>query len=401
MKKEIGLNELFFDLIQVAIGCRVCLSHSPSADEWGELYAMAKKQSLVGVCFAGVQRLQGQAQTPEEMLYLTWMGMAAKIQQRNEEVNRQCVDLQKRLSADGLRSAILKGQGVAALYRLHDNVNDDDNSLNHSNNSVGEQSRATNLSLLRQSGDIDVWVDGGMENAMTYAVKRFGQVEFDYINAHLPVFDSTEVELHWRAGHLMSLPKNARFQKWVEENKQHLTSGSVTMADGSELVVPDVVFNRVYVLLHIFNHEFSEGIGLRQLMDYSFVLRKAMPTEEDKRDFKEIVTSLGMWRFAKAVMWIMQRVFAVPAEHLMCEADEQEGAYILAEVMQNGNFGHHDERVSKALDNRYLGTLSRSLQHNWHLASHYPSMIFWSPVWYVYHFFWKRIWKMKHKELFV
>ena len=89
MKKEIELNGLFFDLIQVAIGSRVCLSHSPIADEWGELYAMAKKQSLVGVCFAGVQRLVEQRQEPPEMLYLTWMGMAAKMQQRNEVVNRQ------------------------------------------------------------------------------------------------------------------------------------------------------------------------------------------------------------------------------------------------------------------------------------------------------------------------
>lgn len=193
---------------------------------------------------------------------------------------------------------------------------------------------------------------------MTYAVNRFGQVEFDHINAHLPVYDSIEVELHWRAGHLMSLPKNARFQKWVEKNKEHVMGGRVTLADGSELVVSDVAFNRVYVLLHIFNHEFSEGIGLRQLMDYSFVLRQAVPTEEDKRDSKEIVSSLGMWRFAKAMMWIMLRVFAVPAENLICEADEKEGVYILAEVMQNGNFGHHDERVSRDSENRYFGTLS-------------------------------------------
>ena len=115
--KDCTTDHLFFELIQVAIGTRICLSRTPSADEWGELYAMAKKQSLVGVCFAGVQKLQTQRQEPPEMLYLTWMGMAAKIQQRNEVVNRQCVELQKRLSANGLRCSILKGQGVAALYR--------------------------------------------------------------------------------------------------------------------------------------------------------------------------------------------------------------------------------------------------------------------------------------------
>ena len=101
-----NIDCLFFELIQVAIGTRICLSHTPSADEWGELYAMAMKQSLVGVCFAGVQKTSPQP-SPEgkgekslllrgdleeayipEMLYFTWMGMAVKIQQRNETINR-------------------------------------------------------------------------------------------------------------------------------------------------------------------------------------------------------------------------------------------------------------------------------------------------------------------------
>lgn len=131
-------DSLFFELIQVALGCRIYLSHTPSADEWGELYAMAQKQSLVGVCFAGVQKLVEQKQELPEMLFLTWLGMTAKIQQRNEVVNRRCAELDERLKENGYRYSILKGQGVAALYRLHD----DDNLSNHSNNS--------NLSLLRQ-----------------------------------------------------------------------------------------------------------------------------------------------------------------------------------------------------------------------------------------------------------
>lgn len=64
------INKLFFKLIRVAIGNQVCLSHTPSAEEWGELYAMAKKQSLVGICFAGVQKLVTQQQSPPEALYL-------------------------------------------------------------------------------------------------------------------------------------------------------------------------------------------------------------------------------------------------------------------------------------------------------------------------------------------
>ena len=113
-------EQLFFELIQVAIGTRICLSHTPSVDEWGELYAMAKKQSLVGVCFAGVRRLGANADDGfsaigmPEMLYLTWMGMAAKIQQKNEIVNKQCVEVQQMIEKEGFRTFIMKGQGNAA-----------------------------------------------------------------------------------------------------------------------------------------------------------------------------------------------------------------------------------------------------------------------------------------------
>ena len=98
------IERLFFTLIKVAIGKEGVLCKTPTSKEWQQLYDMAKKQSLVGVCFAGVQKQVNQHQELPEMLYLTWMGMAAKIQQRNEIVNRQCAELQAKLSADGLRS---------------------------------------------------------------------------------------------------------------------------------------------------------------------------------------------------------------------------------------------------------------------------------------------------------
>ena len=81
------MNKLFFEPIRVALGNADSLSLKPSDKEWRLLYDMAKKQSLVGICFAAVQRLP-EDERPPEMLYLTWMGMSAKIQQRNEVVNR-------------------------------------------------------------------------------------------------------------------------------------------------------------------------------------------------------------------------------------------------------------------------------------------------------------------------
>ena len=126
------MNKLFFELIQVAIGNRACLSHTPLVDEWSELYAMAKKQSLVGICFAGLQKLYNfDKQEPninnpqpdsthnqepitknlDEVQYLQWMGMAAKVQQRNEVVNRQTADVYSRIVADGGKACVAERSG--------------------------------------------------------------------------------------------------------------------------------------------------------------------------------------------------------------------------------------------------------------------------------------------------
>ena len=64
------INKLFFELIRVALGNADSLSLKPSDKEWRLLYDMAKKQSLVGICFAAVQRLP-EDERPPEMLYLT------------------------------------------------------------------------------------------------------------------------------------------------------------------------------------------------------------------------------------------------------------------------------------------------------------------------------------------
>ena len=84
MKSSKGINRLFFELIRIALGNGECLSHSPTPDEWHMLFGMAQKQSMVGICFAGVMKLQ--RQNLPELLYQMWLGMATMILQRNETV---------------------------------------------------------------------------------------------------------------------------------------------------------------------------------------------------------------------------------------------------------------------------------------------------------------------------
>lgn len=346
--------KLFFELIQISIGNKGCLSRTPSESEWGKLYDMAKKQSLVGVCFAGVQRLQMQEQCPPEMLYLTWMGMAAKIQQRNEVVNRQCAELQARLSAEGFRSFIMKGQAVACYY---------DESYRH----------------LRQSGDIDVWLDGSHERIMEYVNRVSPTNEVRWLHTQMRVFPDTEVEVHFRPSYLECPWQDRALQKFFNSEKD------TCFANGR----CSDKFNQVFILAHAFRHVFSEGVGLRQLMDYYFVLKNSKE-RLSREEFVKIMRNTGMLRFAKAVMWIIQVVFGLEEECLLCAASEKDGRFLLDEVMQSGNFGHQDERVQHRADESAFHRFWRIALYNYRVVRFSPWIVVCSPLWRLWHWGWRK-----------
>ena len=377
-----NIENLFYQLLRMALGRQVCLPHTPNEQEWKALYELAKKQSLIGVCFAGVQKLQTQRQEPPEMTYLTWMGMAAKIQQRNEVVSRQCVELQGQLAADGVRSCVLKGQGVGALYRVHDN--DNDNNKNSSD-----------LSMLRQSGDIDVWVDTDEEGALRWVKKYQRVLDFDYKHVHLDVLEGTSVEVHYR-------PSTSRVP-WYMKRVDHFTrekacwTNAVALGDGM-VNVPSLEFNLVFILQHIFGHLFAEEMTLKQYLDYYFVLKQAHEKSADVQEAYRWMQRMGMGSFAKATMWLLREVFGMPEEWMICEADADEGRFLLDRVMAKEQKAKSGEHGSVRW---HLSVFWAQQSKNLHLLTHYPLEVLFSPIWLARHFFWKRIWKMKHKELFV
>lgn len=356
-----NMQELFFELIQVAIGKLICLSRTPSEKEWKELYEIAKKQSLVGVCFAGVQRLQGQHQEPPELLYLTWMGIAAKIQQRNEVVNRQCVELQERLKTIGYRSCVLKGQSAAKLYG--------------------------NLSALRQSGDIDVWVDAPRKEIIEMVQKIAPTTNVREHHLELQCFSDTEVEVHFWPAVIRHFRKNRKLQRWFEGKREEV------FGKGE----PTPEFHAVQMMAHMYHHLFDSGIGLRQVMDYYFVLQAlSSKVSEGSRvsdGFKSVsnaIEHIGMGRFAKAMMWVLQETMGLEREKMICEPSEEDGKFLLGEIVRGGNFGKYDEKKTRDTSN-YFSSFYGSIFRNMRYLRFNPFDWFWSPLWRVYYFGWRKV----------
>lgn len=372
---EQSIVQLFFELLRASI-CLSELSAIPSPQEWSLLYGLAQKQSLVGICFNGLQQLY--ENNPEQTanlplpLKMQWVGMAAKIQQRNEYMNERCVELQAKLLAAGFRNSILKGQGMATLYAK------------------------AHLDFLRQPGDIDVYVDASREEVIRYA-QTLGDAnpDWDYKHLHLKIYKDVEVEVHYVPEVFLNPWKNQKLQRWFMAHEEDIFDAVIIRRHGistkTSLVSPSIDFNVFYVLLHIYRHFLYEGIGLRQLLDYYFVLKSYSDTSRSSLlDIQETIKCFGMERFAKGIMWVLQHVFGLDAKYLICKTDKKEGEYILSQIMQGGNFGHYDERLKTSKSGK-LGAVSKILKHNIHLLSHYPLQTICVPIWIIFHFLFKCI----------
>lgn len=399
------MNQLFFALIRVALGTETRLPHTPSPKEWKELYRMAKKQSLLGICFAGVQRLQSQDQCPPEEVYDRWMGMSATIQMRNRVVNRQCAELSKRMEAEGYRYCILKGQGVAQLYDVNDNVNPDDTPSDNLNVDLNPKiGLIQNLCMLRQSGDIDVWVQGKSIEELVEYVKKLG-ISYKATAAHVecPMYPDTDVELHAEPAFMRCFWTNRRLKAWFQEvsrGSKFKDLGFKTQ-EVTGFNVPSIEFNLVYMMVHMYHHILYEGLGLRQVMDYYFVLKarnkdnastSSVQAHNDEDNLIKTLTSLGMLKFAQGIMWIIAHVFANGNDNLSLgiEQNEKVGRLLLDEIMTGGNFGHHDEKNKELHGGTAVGRSLNGVKRNLKFFVLGPWEILCSPIWSTWHWCWRK-----------
>ena len=342
---------------------------------------MAKKQSLVGICFAGVQKLyvsdnpESTFDSPEatknpesitknldEVQYLRWMGMAAKIQQRNEVMDGYTERALESFRKDGFACTTLKGQGIAKLYGT--------------------------LAGLRQSGDIDLWVQGGRKRLYEYSLKTFGKLEgLTYHHIHFPVFDDAEVEAHVWPAFFTSPFANRCFHKFCR-----LHAPKANCAD-----TPSLAFNRVFILQHCYGHFCGHGVGFRQLLDYYFVLMQGF-SEEERTESMRWIERLGMKRFTAAVMWLCREVFGMPDGSRICEPNEKDGRFLLEEVLETGNMGHHDERVDKRELQSPTGRYLHNLKRDWRVARIAPHYALWEPLWGIFQFCFCKYISLKYKR---
>ena len=217
--------------------------------DWDACYQFAKRQTLVGVLFDGIQRLPKEL-APARPLLLRWLSDSESIRRRNMRMDRASAYIYNMVCAAGFRCCILKGQGNALLYP-------------HPSSRI--------------PGDVDVWVMANREELRHIALSLTegdGSSLQESLNHIGLTVHGVSVELHSTPALLNSPLHNSRLQKWLKRNADLQCSNRIALPNNAgEVAVPTVSFNIIYQLCHLFHHCFYEGVGLRQIVDYYFVLK--------------------------------------------------------------------------------------------------------------------------------
>ena len=439
-------QKIFFDFLRFCIGSAKEIPDSLKEADWKELYAIAKKQCLVGVLFYGIKKLPAEHVGMEKELLLQWMAESQMLEKANVRLNDAAIHVSEWFRKKGFRTCILKGQGNALMYPNP---------------------------YSRTPGDIDIWVEGGDKRVISFVRSISPHEKACYHHIEFPSYKGVEVEVHYRPSFLLCFRHNRKLQKYYERVKEELFSHRVMLGEQGEIAIPTAEFNLIFQLTHIFSHLMNEGIGLRQLVDYYYVLcdfykvyQKSSKTHPSSLTLKggstafpkplspqgtgdvtapprrseplrskvggpskvspncagwdrlsiegdnsagstTAVTSsastaldvvqkelkeLGLWKFAGGIMYIMQEVFGMPASRLIVPPNEKYGRFVLNEVLEAGNFGKHDAR--NRFGRSQLGHNLQRVYRDIRLVRYFPAEALCEPLFRIWHFFWR----MKNKK---
>ena len=362
MKKQL---QIFFDFLRFYIGSADEIPSSLKEADWKELYAIAKRQCLVGVLFDGIKKLPAEQVGMKKGLLLQWMAESQMLEKANVRLNDAAIQVSEWLQKKGFRTCILKGQGNALMYPNP---------------------------YSRTPGDIDIWVEGGDKRVISFVRSISPHEKACYHHIEFPSYKGVEVQVHYRPSFLLCFWHNRKLQKYYERVKEKQFSHRVILGEQGEIAIPTVEFNLIFQLTHIFAHLMNEGIGLRQLLDYYFVLSMLSVNCEMLTSLQKELKKLGLWKFAGGIMYIMQEVFGMPASRLIVPPNEKYGKFVLNEVLEAGNFGKHDAR--NRFGRSQLGHNLQRVYRDIRLVRYFPAEALCEPLFRIWHFFWR----LKHRR---
>ena len=358
-------QQAFLEFLRFAIDENAVEPQSIANLDWEELLSFGVEQTIIGILFHGLKKMRPDGPNrPDKYMVAKWFATSEYLVAENRQAYRDAAALTRYLYGKaGIKSCVLKGQGNAMMYPDP---------------------------YMRTPGDIDLWTDRDTVPLLRFILSEQPDAGIEYHHVDFSGITKTPAEIHFFPSFMGNLFHEYRLRKYFERVKSQQFTRIVTLPDNAgRICVPTDSFNRVFQMSHIMHHFYFEGVGLRQIIDYYYLLKRGF-TDEERREEDRLLGRIGMRRFAGGVMWVLHEVLGLEERLLLVPTDEKFGRLLMREMLLAGNFGHHDTRYA------FGGGKSPYVQYfietfrNLHFAMLSPSETIWGrPV--------SRWWHMLYK----
>ena len=307
--------------------------------DWKAVLRIATEQTVQVIVADGIETLPEELWPPKEIM-IKLMMIRIKIQQMHNLLNTTLNQIVEALHAENIPSVLLKGQGVAQNYTKPES---------------------------RSCGDIDIYI--GRENFAKGCDKirnlnKEEQTDTPESEQHMHLeLNGVVIEVHKIASVINQSSKARDFEEWTNAATiRH--QGTFYKNQGTRIQLPEETFNAFFILYHAVRHMFSEGVGFRQICDWSMFLHK----HHQKINTTELEKRLKAYRLTaiwKEFSILAHKVIGVPKEHIPLNPKNDDSN--ITETLTNrifisGNFGIFDTDRRNPNEKKYLKRKWRSFR---------------------------------------
>ena len=289
--------------------------------DYSKILSLAEEQSVVGLVAAGLEHVRD-LKVPK-MDVLQFAGQALVLERQNTAMNKFLGELVDKMRAEGIYTILVKGQGIAQCY---------------------------DRPLWRACGDVDFFLNEENYNkakAFLMPLASSIEIEGDYSKHQGLTIDSWEVELHGS----MRCGLSKRIDTGINESQRKVfDEGSVRvwMNGETQVFLPGVDEDVIFVFTHFLKHFYKEGLGLRQVCDWCRLLW-IYKDSLNHRLLKSRIQQMRLMSEWKAFGSFAVEYLGMPVEAmpLFNENDnhndrlKRKAARICEFIMEVGNMGHN------------------------------------------------------------
>lgn len=264
------MDELFFELLRLAIGKGETARCLPAcADEWKQLFTMAKRQGVVELMLNGVQKVQQETYCKINPLLLSkWLGLKEKGKEQYYKHREFIGRLAHFYEQQGIGMMLLKGFGLSLLYPEADCRKPGDVDI-----------YLYDLDVNNHTKDIPVWKRG--DEAMK---RNFGvEVRNDCEHHTKYTLDGISVENHYDFVNTKIRKSSHSLEKLFKELALDTSNYTIieTTSGGQRICLPSDKLNSIFLLRHTTGHFAAEGVTIRNVLDWGFFVEHAKHLDWD------------------------------------------------------------------------------------------------------------------------